>query len=125
MSVFKKFLFIALFFSSVPVMAGDINLLPDTLSSVSKQKTDKWLALDKALHVTGSMIFMSAVSINLQRRAAFSQKKALQVGFGFTFALGTAKEIWDGSRTDNYFSYKDLSADFIGACIGAFLVSRK
>ena len=115
----------ALFFSSVPVMAGDINLMPDTLCSASNQKTDKWLALDKALHVTGSMIFMSALSINLQRRAAFSQKKALQVGFGFTFALGAAKEIWDGSRTDNCFSYKDLSADLIGACIGAFLVSRK
>ncbi len=124
MSVFKILLFTALFFPSVPVLAGGFSLSSDTLHTSTEQKTDHWLALDKALHVTGSMMFMSALSIHLRRRVGFSQNKALRFGFGFTFALGAVKEIWDDSKPDNRFSYKDLTANLIGACIGAFLVSR-
>lgn len=120
MSVFKKLLFTALIFFAAPVMAGGFNLLPD---SVATQKEDNWLAPDKALHVTGSMIIMAAAGVNLRRRAGYSKQKALRFGFGFTFALGTAKEFYDAAKANNYFSYKDLSADIIGACVGAFLVS--
>ncbi len=124
MSVSKIIIFLVLALSFVPARAGGFTLLPDSLHSKSGESTDSWLGVDKALHVTGSMIFMAAVSINLQRRAAYSRPKALCVGFGLTFALGTVKEIWDGSKSDNYFSYKDLTANIIGTCIGAFLMSR-
>jgi len=113
-----------MFLSFVPVTAGGFTLLPDSLHSKAEETTDSWLGVDKALHVTGSMIFMVAVSKNLQRRAAYSKQKAFRVGFGLTIALGSAKEIWDGSKSDNYFSYKDLTADIIGACIGAFLAGQ-
>ena len=121
MSVSKIIVFLILVFSFVTARAGGFKLLPDSLHSKAEQNTDSWLGVDKALHVTGSMIVMAAVSVNLQRRAAYSRPKALGVGFGFTFALGTAKELWDGSKTANYFSCKDLTANIIGACIGAFL----
>ena len=124
MSAFKKILFVTLILSSVPLIAGNFSLLPDTLQAAAKHRPDKWLAPDKALHVAGSMIVMTALSVNLHRRAGFSRKKALGSGFAFTFSLGIAKEIWDGSKTDNYFSYKDLSANIIGACIGAFLACQ-
>ena len=124
MSISKIIVFFVLFLSFVPVTAGGFTLLQDSLHSKSAVNKDSWLGVDKALHVTGSMIFMAAVSKNLQRRAAYSKQKALRVGFGLTFALGTVKEIWDGSKSDNYFSYKDLTADIIGACIGAFLAGQ-
>ncbi len=124
MSVFKVLVFFVLFFSFVPATAGGFRLLPDSLHSQTEENADSWLGVDKALHVTGSMIVMAAISINLQRQAAYSRPKALRVGFGFTFALGTAKEIWDGSKADNYFSYKDLTANIIGACLGAFLAGQ-
>ena len=117
----KIIVILVLVLSSIPATAGRFTLLPDSLHSKAEQNTDSWLGVDKALHVTGSMIFMTAVRVNLRRRAAYSRQDALRVGFGFTFAFGTAKEIYDGSKTDNYFSYKDLTADIIGACIGAFL----
>ncbi len=124
MSVSKIIIFLVLIFSFVTARAGGFKLLSDSLHSKAAENTDSWLGVDKALHVTGSMIFMTAVSVNLRRRAAYSRQDALRVGFGFTFAFGTAKEIYDGSKTDNYFSYKDLTADIIGACIGVFLAGQ-
>lgn len=107
---------------SIPVHAGNFSIQPDSAQAISTIASDSWLGVDKAVHLTGSMILTAGVSAGLQKLADKSKRKSIVIGFGFTFALGAGKEFWDSGKRGNFFSYKDLTVDIIGACIGAVLV---
>ena len=49
-----------------------------------------------------------------------SQSKMISAGI--TISLGIVKEIVDGSKTNNRFSWKDLVADLIGVTIGLVIL---
>ena len=118
---FQTIIFVILLIS-IPAHAGNFSIQPDSVQAISTITGDSWLGVDKAVHLTGSMILTAGVSKGLQKLADISKDKSIVIGFGFTFALGAGKEIWDSGKCGNFFSYKDLTANIIGACIGAVLV---
>lgn len=63
---------------------------------------------DKILHATGCFLITAALLPFLGWWAAA----------GIAMAVGFAKEIWDSRKSDNYFSWADILADFVGAGSG-------
>ena len=43
-------------------------------------------------------------------------------GLAVAMGLGLAKEFWDASAPDGLFSWKDLVADLLGACLGGLFL---
>jgi len=107
---------------SIPAYAGNFLSQQDSVQTVSTIESDSWLGVDKAVHLTGSMILTTGVIVGLQNLANKSKRKSMVIGVGFTFTLGVGKEICDSGKRGNFFSYKDLMANIIGTCIGAVLV---
>jgi uncharacterized protein YfiM (DUF2279 family) len=84
--------------------------------------TDRWIAVDKGYHLIGSIISTTGISNSCMQFADIKKEKSIRIGVGFTFALGVGKEIWDGHKNNNIFSWKDLSADILGILIGTALL---
>ncbi len=95
----------------------------DTLQIVQKTAHDSWVSRDKGLHLVGSMISTIAVSKISQTFYAKSHSESIKIGIGFTFGLGLGKELWDSTKKNNKFSYKDLTADIIGIIIGSAILN--
>jgi uncharacterized protein YfiM (DUF2279 family) len=98
----------------------------ETFNNGKSQKIeDRWFTPDKGYHVIGSMIsttFIGQVSI---RGFDNSVTKSKAIGAGTTFVLGISKEIYDSSRPNNYFSWKDLTANGVGILIGIIILGLK
>lgn len=97
----------------------------DSLQFKSKNeiKEDLWFGRDKGLHLAGSFILSGFTSQALKRFSKSGSDAGITIGISFTFSLGMAKEIYDGQKSNNIFSYKDLTADALGVLIG-FLVFK-
>jgi uncharacterized protein YfiM (DUF2279 family) len=100
-------------------------LLCETTISAQQQKShgDRWFGRDKGLHFVGSMISTVAVGKTSQTFFDQSKEQSLKIGVGFTFALGLGKEVWDSTKKNNKFSYKDLTADILGILMGSVLLN--
>lgn len=84
---------------------------------------DIWLSEDKARHLAGGMIATTFSAQIAMRRFNVSHKEAIRYGIGITFSLGIAKEVFDHTSPNNFFSWKDLIANMVGITIGVILLN--
>jgi len=133
MLTFKKFywmILLILFYWQGAAAAEKFNsalllsiVKPDTLQILQKSSGDSWVGRDKGLHLIGSMISTIAISKTSQTFFNNSHDQSLKLGISITFGLGLGKELWDSTKKNNKFSYKDLAADIIGILIGSTLLN--
>ncbi len=75
---------------------------------------DTWFGRDKGLHLVGSFIGTTLLA-NVNRKSFGMNDSASRItGAGVVFSLGIIKETFDGRRTYNKFSWKDLLANVTG-----------
>lgn len=99
---------------------------PDSLKLKKKtNRHDVWFAPDKGLHFLGSMMLTIASAKTLEQHFNFKRKKSLKFAVGFTVSLGIAKELNDARQKNNFFSWKDLTADCFGMILGRLILELK
>jgi uncharacterized protein YfiM (DUF2279 family) len=118
------FLFLILLFSYPSTKAA---IQPDSAKAVEKDKTewvDKWWGKDKVKHFVLSA-FLAGVSYKIYHNKLHNRKEhSLYFSSGFTFSLGLGKEIYDETRPQKKFSYKDLVYDLLGIGVGLLIATR-
>lgn len=104
-----KFPFIILFLiissSPLPVSAQS---KPDSL-----RHEDAWFGQDKIKHFTVSAWIGTITTLQFQSEN-ISRRDAVNSGIVLSLAAGIGKEIFDSTKPDNIFSYKDLVWDALG-----------
>jgi putative lipoprotein len=94
---------------------------------IEKAKTewiDKWWGKDKAEHFLISA-FLAGASYKIYHDQWHNKKKgSLYFSTGFTLSLGLGKEIYDETRPQKKFSYKDLIYDILGIGVGLLIITR-
>jgi len=130
MSSFKTGLWLLLFFFSCDwAQAGASDSLrvdyPEQNPQIASTDTDPWFGVDKGLHLVSSMMVTIAVSQSMERLGGISRRTSVYYGFGISLTLGSGKEFWDSQRPHNFFSLKDLTADFLGSALGVYLARQK
>ena len=83
---------------------------------------DRWLAKDKAKHFVVSAVIQGAGHSLLRAGGLEYREASLSAGV-LTLGVGIGKELWDRSRV-RYFSWKDLTADGLGAGVAATVVRQ-
>ena len=94
---------------------------------IEKAKTkwvDKWWGKDKARHFLVSA-FLAGTCYKIYHNQLHNKKEhSLYFSTGFTLSLGLGKEIYDDTRPQKKFSYKDLVYDIMGIGVGLLIVTR-
>ncbi|AOY00649.1 hypothetical protein [Jeongeupia sp. USM3] len=100
----------------VPVLAILLMLQGGSACAFEFADPDPWHGSDKVAH------FSVSVALGAGGREVASDSAHPQL-YGVILAVvpGVAKEVLDGIRQDNDFSYKDLLFDLVGAISGAYL----
>lgn len=94
------------------------------VNKATHQQRDNFFGPDKAKHFLVSMILTvflyktSEVNLNL------NDSESRILAGGFTLTLGISKEIWDKSKPENHFSWKDLATDILGICTGLMIINQ-
>lgn len=83
---------------------------------------DSWFSRDKGLHFSGSLILAAGMSNVHHRFGESSKREAIRTGAAITLLVGIGKELFDSTRVNNHFSYKDLSYDIFGILIAGVLI---
>lgn len=91
----------------------------------AKGNNDQWFSRDKGLHFAGSLITTVLVSQSLQKTDVSGKTSSSVAAVSFSFSLGLGKEIIDGTKRGNHFSWKDLTADVAGIAVGFLLIKVK
>jgi uncharacterized protein YfiM (DUF2279 family) len=117
-------------FGSTAISADQIpTALKTYLNSFQKgnnpQKEDQWFSPDKGYHVMGSLIGTTLIGQISIRGFGNSVENSKVIGACTTLALGFSKEIYDSGKSQNYFSWKDLTANGVGIIIGIILLGMK
>ena len=84
--------------------------------------TDLWFAADKGRHLVGSMLTTIFLTKICERQLNISSGDARCIGITVTFTLGIGKEYVDQKNPRNFFSVKDLTANFAGIAIGLIIM---
>jgi putative lipoprotein len=84
---------------------------------------DSWFGRDKVHHCLTSAFLSGVGYYFLHEEQNFSNPKSQFGGFCFSLSLGLIKEVRDGLKPNNAFSFKDLAADILGTAVGILLVS--
>ncbi len=88
----------------------------------SLRPPDMWIARDKAMHASASLLLTLSGQYMLTDKAGLSDAQALPVSAATTLALGVVKEIADSRRSVGpHFSWRDLVADAAGVALGALI----
>ncbi|MHB2149119.1 YfiM family protein [Calditrichota bacterium LG25] len=101
---------------------------PVSADSVKLQKPaikDYWIAPDKGLHFLGSMMATIASAKTLEQQFDFNKERSRAWAIGFSISLGVAKELRDSRQPNNFFSWKDLTADCLGTALGRLILELK
>lgn len=85
--------------------------------------SDSWFSRDKAHHFLTSAFLTTAGYYYFREQSHFSNFKSRQGAVCFSLSLGLFKEIRDGMKKTNDFSWKDLVADILGTAVGLAIVS--
>jgi len=85
--------------------------------------SDKWLAKDKADHFMSSAFLIGLGYYAAKKELNFSDPASRNIAVGFSFSLGIAKEIYDGTFKKGTPSFKDLIADLLGAGFGYLVIN--
>ena len=72
----------------------------------------------------GSMISTVLIYKICQDPMEIQKTNSKILATGVTLGLGISKEIYDHSRTQGVFSWKDLLADLVGIGVGLILVNQ-
>ncbi len=86
--------------------------------------SDRLFAPDKARHFMGSMMSTVFIYKTAEVHGNMDVKPGKSLATGITISLGILKEIWDGSKPRNHFSWKDLIADGAGIVVGLVIVNQ-
>ncbi|MFH1213000.1 MAG: DUF2279 domain-containing protein [Candidatus Neomarinimicrobiota bacterium] len=89
-----------------------------------RKTSDKWFAMDKLKHFSTSLYMTTTMFYTQRRIIEMRQKNAALNSIGITISLGILKEVRDGSRKNNYFSWRDLTADVLGAGVAMLILNR-
>ncbi len=88
------------------------------LCDTSQMIPDKWLALDKFYHLAVSFSLVGSTYHLLANRLGVKESYSTTGTITGVFGLGIAKEVYDSSRPDDRFSYRDLIFDLLGIGLG-------
>ena len=84
---------------------------------------DRWIAMDKAKHVGGSMLWTLSTQYVLVVKADWRSRDALPVSAISTATVGLAKEVYDRyAGPTRHFSSRDLVADALGIGLGVLVI---
>ena len=84
---------------------------------------DRWIAMDKAKHVGGSMLWTLSTQYVLVVKADWRSRDALPVSAISTATIGLAKEVYDRyAGPTRHFSSRDLVADALGIGLGVLVI---
>jgi putative lipoprotein len=90
----------------------------------SIQTKDSWFGKDKARHFLASALIGGGVSWVAHRHEGRNMAASLRTGAGVALSLGLAKECSDRRKPGGLFSWKDLTADALGAALGVFVLGK-
>jgi len=94
------------------------------IKKAKTKKVDKWWGKDKAEHFLVSA-FLAGVCYKIYHNELHNREDhSLYFSTGFTLSLGLGKEIYDQTRPQKRFSYKDLIYDLLGIGVGLLIVTR-
>ncbi len=82
---------------------------------------DNWFGRDKFEHFTISAFYAGGTTIIANRHFGLERTGSVEIGIGFSFSLGTAKEIIDSKNSAATSSFRDLIWDIAGALAGAII----
>ena len=110
-------------FVVLPLEAQDIGRLlqkSDQIPSSNSDSTNNegWFSSDKGFHFLGSFMTTVAGAKSFERFSNWESKPSIIVAASVSFSIGLGKEIYDSSRPDNKFSYKDILANVAGILVG-------
>lgn len=110
-----------------PPLALDAGRAPATrhvAAADSLRPPDLWIARDKAMHVSASLLLTLSGQYVLTDKAGLDDARALPVSAATALALGVLKEIADSRRpVGPHFSWRDLAADAVGVALGALVAA--
>ncbi len=125
----RRFLFLFIFIFSVSGYAQNRSFhmeygIKKVLSLPAPVITDRWFGVDKGRHFVGSFILTGFTQQSLYRYSGRKRKESRKIAFGFSLSIGIGKEIWDSTKQNNHFSYKDLTADILGSLFAILIVGN-
>lgn len=89
-------------------------------TTADRSFSDRWLARDKALHVTYSFLWTLSSQYVLVEKTALSHDDAIPYALLSGFAVGVAKETYDRYRgPTGRFSWRDMVANSVGLTLAA------
>jgi len=107
-----------------PLSARPDSLKPPKPINVERaslhQEPDRWFAVDKFWHFSASFATVGAAYHLSANRIKLSSPWPTSLALGGTLTLGVTKELCDLAGPSRHFSWKDLTADAAGVCVGYF-----
>lgn len=82
-----------------------------------------WIARDKALHLSYSALWTLSSQYVLAHKTALSHNESIPWALTSGFAVGLAKELYDGRHPQNFFSWRDMTANAVGIGLAAALIA--
>jgi len=84
--------------------------------------SDSWISRDKVHHFLTSAFLTTSGYYYSREVRKYSIVPSRQIAVSFSVSLGLLKEIRDGVRPGNAFSWKDLAADVLGTAAGIIII---
>ena len=85
---------------------------------------DSWFGRDKAHHFLTSAFLATSGYYYCREEKFLSGFHSQQGAICFSISLGLFKEVKDGLKPGNVFSFQDLIADVLGTALGVVLISK-
>ncbi len=96
-------------------IGGRLLAVPPVGEIIKSKPDDKWFAMDKLKHFSTSFYMSTSLFYTQNRVFDLKADRANRNAAGLTISLGLLKEIGDLKQKENYFSWRDLAADILGA----------
>jgi uncharacterized protein YfiM (DUF2279 family) len=113
----KKFLLIvvALLLVSPALLQADLQ---------NNKPVDSWFGKDKFAHLTASAFLYCWQYELLDKPFQLDENDLTVWSLSLTLLWGVGKELYDMTKEDNFFSYKDLAFDILGCIAGMVIISN-
>ena len=96
-------------------IGGRLLAVPPVGEIIKSKPDDEWFAMDKLKHFSTSFYLTTTLFYSQNRIFDLKTDQANRNAAGLTISLGLLKEIRDLKQKENYFSWRDLVADILGA----------
>ena len=91
----------------------------DTLQS---ENSDAWFAFDKVQHFTFSFLWTLSSQYILENKCNQKGPGTIGLATGSALSAGLAKECYDRSKPNGYFSKRDMVADIVGILCAVIVI---